>query len=56
VLVNGKLGDGEEDLLTRFGRSAAQRMPASFFFKSRMMSRKLAEGDGQIAPRIAEAD
>jgi len=30
VLVNGKLGDGEEDLLTRFAASAAQRMPASF--------------------------
>jgi len=40
VLVNGKLGDGEEDLLTRFGSVSGPEDAGILFFKSRMMSPK----------------
>jgi len=56
VLVNGKLGDAKRICSRASAASAAQRMPASFFFKSRMMSPKAAEGDGQIVSTNCRAD
>jgi hypothetical protein len=57
VLVNGKLGDGEEDLLTRFGSvSGPEECRHHFCSGQERRGRWMAQGGGQIAGRVAGAD
>ena len=57
VLVNGKLGDGEEDLLTRFGSVNGPENTGIIFLQVKnAVAEDWFKAVGQIAGGIAEAD